>query len=283
MTANTYICLNGDFLKNSEPRIFTNNRAFRYGDAISEKIHAYATEPQFLKLHLERLLGNMRNLSMDVPAFLTHQNIHSLIVSLLNKNRIFGGANVRLTIYRAEGEDLIPSENKVSWLIESFALIPDKYVLNERGWIVGISGDFIKSPGKLSELPRFNSHLFLMASLECKKNKLDSVILLNPAGRLVEAMNSNVFLVSGRSVFTPGIDQGCVPGVMRKIIIDCAIESGYQVNDLSSLTPAALLDAEEVFLTNAIEGIRWVGAYLQTRYFNKTAKLLTVRLNEKAF
>ena len=91
-----------------------------------------------------------------------------------------------------------------------------KYVLNERGWTVGISSDFIKSPGKLSEIPRSNFHLFLLAGLECKKNKLDSVILLNPAGRMVETMNSNIFLVSGRSVFTPGIDQGCIPGVMRR-------------------------------------------------------------------
>ena len=141
----------------------------------------------------------------------------------------------------------------------------------------------MKSPGKLSELPRFNSYLYLMAGMECKKNKLDSVILLNPAGRLVEAIHSNIFLVSGKSVFTPGIDQGCIPGVMRKVVVDLAIESGYQVNDMSSLTPAALFDAEEVFLTNAIEGIRWAGAYQQTRYFNKTAKLLTARLNEKAF
>jgi len=283
MNSKTYICLNGDFLKNNEPRIFTNNRAFRYGDALSEDIHAYATEPQFLKLHLDKLTGNMRSLSMEVPAFLSHQNIYSLIGSLLNKNRIFGGANVRITVYRTEGEDLIPLNNAVSWLIESFTLMSDKYVLNERGWTIGISGEFMKYPGKLSELPRFNSYLFLMAGMECKKSKLDSVILLNPSGRLVEAIHSNIFLVSGRSVFTPGIDQGCISGVMRKVVVDLAIESGYQVNDMSSLTPAALFDAEEVFLTNAIEGIRWAGAYQQTRYFNKTAKLLTTRLNEKAF
>ena len=95
MTANTYICLNGDFLKNNEPRIFTNNRAFRYGDAISENIHAYATEPQFLETPSRKTYRQYaQHLAMDVPAYITGQNIKSLIESLLNKNRIFGGAMV---------------------------------------------------------------------------------------------------------------------------------------------------------------------------------------------
>jgi len=36
-----------------------------------------------------------------------------------------------------------------------------------------------------------------------------------------------------------------------------------------------------VFLTNAVQGIRWVGGYKQKRYYNQLAKKITQLLNEK--
>jgi branched-chain amino acid aminotransferase len=283
MPINDYICLNGEYLKNNEPRLFTDNRAFRYGDALTENIHAFATEPQFLDYHIERLTGNMRILSMETPAYIATPDIKQLIVSLLNKNRIFGGAGIRFTVFRSLGEDLVPSGNSVSFIIESYTLNDGRYELNEKGLSAGISHSMVRTPGPLAHLHRANSTLFLLAGLEGERNKQDTVILLNQAGRLTETVNSNISLASGNSVFTPGTEQGCIPGVMRRVIIKLASEAGYRVNDQSSLTASALLDAEEVFLTNALEGIRWVGAYQQKRYFSKTSRLLIGLLNDFAF
>ncbi len=108
MAVNEYICLNGNFLKTSEPSIFSDNRAFRYGDSLVENIHAYATEPQFMSLHLRRLSANMQALAMLVPAFFTVANMNDLIIRLLNKNRIFGSAGIRLTVFRNPEYDAIP-------------------------------------------------------------------------------------------------------------------------------------------------------------------------------
>ena len=47
------------------------------------------------------------------------------------------------------------------------------------------------------------------------------------------------------------------------------------------LTINDLLAAKEVFLTNAVQGIRWVVGYRQKRYFNQNSKRLLLRLNEK--
>ena len=70
---------------------------------------------------------------------------------------------------------------------------------------------------------------------------------------------------------------------MREVIMKLAVDAGLQVNDQSSLTPAVLDDADEVFLTNAVEGIRWIGAYRQRRFYKKTAQMLIRKLNEMAF
>jgi branched-chain amino acid aminotransferase len=70
---------------------------------------------------------------------------------------------------------------------------------------------------------------------------------------------------------------------MREVIIKLAIDAGLQVNDQSSLTPAVLDDADEVFFTNAVEGIRWTGAYRQRRFYKNTAQMLIRKLNDKVF
>jgi branched-subunit amino acid aminotransferase/4-amino-4-deoxychorismate lyase len=283
MAAHAYICLNGEYLKDTEPCLFPNNRAFRYADSLSENIHAFATEPQFLNHHLNRLIGNMHSLFMEVPLYFSVENMRQLIVRLLNKNRNFGGAGIRLTIFRNDDQDYLPADNKVTFILESYPLVHARYPINEKGLYIDICSEYTKETGKLAFLRNASSLLYLLAGISGKNNNLDAVILLNENGRLVESTDSNIFLVSGNSIFTPGIDQGCIPGIMRKVIIELAGEAGYRVNDQSSLSPAALLDAEEVFLTNSIEGVRWVGAYQQIRFFKKTAKLLIAKLNELAF
>jgi branched-chain amino acid aminotransferase len=57
----------------------------------------------------------------------------------------------------------------------------------------------------------------------------------------------------------------------------------YDVYDNCSLTIGDIETADEIFLTNAIEGIKWILAFKNKRYYNKISKILTEKLNEIAF
>jgi branched-chain amino acid aminotransferase len=260
-----------------------HNRAFRYGDALHENLHAYATEPQFPGYHLDRLFENMQLLSMDMPPYFTAEFLNNLITQLLNKNRMFGGASIRLSVYRDPEEHYIPEGTRISFVLESKRLDADHYALNDKGLSADICTGFTKSFGPLSHIRSAHNLLYLLAGMEGRSRNIDCCILLNDAGRLVETIDSNIFLVSGVSIFTPGVNQGCIPGIMRRVVTDLAGEAGYRINDQCSLTPAVLDDAEEVFITNAVDGIQWIGAFRQRRYYKKAAKVLTDKLNEKAF
>jgi branched-subunit amino acid aminotransferase/4-amino-4-deoxychorismate lyase len=283
MTGKAFICINGEFTNAALPALMIQNRAFRYGDALYENLHAYGTEPQFSDVHIERLHENMRFLSMDIPPRLSEMNITRLIGQLLNKNRIFGGARVRLTVYRDTDEGFIPDGGRTSFILESESLDKGHYELNDKGLSLEICTGFTKSYSPVSHLRNAHGLLYLLAGMEGRRKEIDTYVLLNDGGRLVETIDSNLFLVSGRSIFTPAVGQGCIPGIMRRMVIAIGGEAGFRVNDQSSLTPAALDDAEEIFITNAISGIRWIGAFRQRRYYRKTARELTARLNEKAF
>ena len=283
MADRTYICLDGEFRNAAEPSIYPHNRAFRHGDVLYEILHACATALQFPEYHMERLLTSMKLLAFEIPGYFTLNRLQQLATQLLNKNRIFGGARIRLTVYRNKDENTLTGRETISFILESQKLEGDHYRLNDRGLVAAVCRDFIKHTGPLSAVRSASNLLYLLADREGKKYQTDCNILLNEAGRIVETADSNIFLVSGNAIFTPDIRQGCVPGVMRQIILQIAEATGYRINDQSSLTPAALDDAEEVFLTNAIDGIRWVGAYGQRRYYKRVAKILTDKLNERAF
>lgn len=283
MAEHNYICRNGEFLKAVDPCLHHYNRAFRYGEMLTENMHAYATEAQFLDLHLNRLVSNMQFLGMPVPAYLNVSNVGELITRLLNKNRIFGGAAIRLTIFRDEACELNPAGTKASFLMESEKLETKQYGLNAQGFSIDICEAYEKASGLFSHIRQADALLYILADAYREQHFLDVVLLLNQYKRLVESTHANVFLVSGNTLFTPGTDQGCIPGVMRQVVITLALQNGFMVNDQSRLTPVSLEEAEEVFLTSAVTGIQWVGAYRQKRYYNRVAKMLTSKLNEQVF
>jgi len=282
MSGTSYVCVNGSFRNMAEPVLYSQNRGFRYGDMLAEDIHAYATEPQFLHLHLELLRDGMKQLGMVIPESFSTENFRNLITRLLNKNRIYGGACIRLSVYR-EGEGLASDSDQVSFLLESYPLASNYYLLNERGMMIDICTEYVKPSGSFSSLSTASSLLHVMTSMHARKRGMDTLILLNNEGRLVEAAGHHVFLVNGSSVFTPGLKQGCSLTVMRQVVLDLASQSDLNVNEESNLTPVALEGAEEVFLVNALAGIQWVGGYRQRRFYKKTAQILIKRLNDLAF
>lgn len=278
-----YLCLNGEFRLAGEPVLRAGNRAFLFGDALFENIHAWSTEAQLLEKHYNRLITSMDVLGMAVPSPLTVPSLSRLITQLLNRNKIFGGAGIRLTVYRETGENLLPGDQLTSFILESEALESGEYQLNEKGYFIDVCHEYRRAAGILSGIKTTGYLAQVMTALFCEQHGLDDAIMINESGRITGSMRSNVFLVRGSSLFTPVLGQGCLPGIMREVVIKLAIDSGLQVNDRSSLTPAVLDDADEVFFTNAVEGIRWTGAYRQRRYYKNTAQLLIRKLNDKVF
>ena len=68
---------------------------------------------------------------------------------------------------------------------------------------------------------------------------------------------------------------------MRNTVIELARESGIEVVDNQSLAPHDIENATELFLTNATNGIRWVIAYKNFRFYNHLSKSLISLLNKK--
>ncbi len=79
-------------------------------------------------------------------------------------------------------------------------------------------------------------------------------LMLDDAGRVVEGTMSNLFVVSGGRLLTPGLEAAGVAGVIRGLIMDVAPELGFQVSECD-LRLADLNAADELFVCNSVIGI----------------------------
>jgi branched-chain amino acid aminotransferase len=119
---------------------------------------------------------------------------------------------------------------------------------------------------------------YIMAALSAKANGLDDVFLTDVKGQILETSSCNMFIISNGVLYTPGLEEGCLAGTMRMQVINLAIAHGIKVYECAIL-PQNLMAADEVFLTNAIRGINWVGGYRTKRYQNNISRKLVVLLN----
>ncbi len=274
-----YIILNGELFPEESPVLYSKNRAFRYADLLFETLRSNGTQIQLFDQHMGRLIRGMKTLDMIVPENFS-ENIKLNIIYLINKNKSFSGTRIRLSIFR-NGEGLYaPNDCNVSYLIETSLLENEQYELNKKGLSIGIYNKCLKPIDLLSPFKTGNSLLFVMAGNYQRKMKWDDCLILNERGNIIESTGSNLFVVKDNTLMSPGVESGAVGGIMREQLMKIALEAGITVYDDCAITTKDLLKADEVFLSNAVCGIKWVVAYCERRYFNKMSKYLIAALNE---
>jgi len=275
-----YICYNGVFTKISQVSLSVRNRSFLYGDGLFETIHANGTVPQFLDKHLNRLFHGMQLLKMKIPEYFDYDYIFKKIQGTLVRNKMFKGARVRLIVYRNDGGLYTPENDEISFIIDAAKLENYKYLINEKGYFIDIFPEMKKNISIYSSLKTTNALLYVLAGIYKKNNKLDECIILNEKNRICESISSNIFLVKDNVVYTPPLSEGCVAGIMREVVIELLKNNGITVIDKYSLEIEALFEADEIFLTNAVNGVRWVLGLHKRRYFNTYSKEISNLLNK---
>ncbi len=271
--------LNGVLCPQDQGFIKGDNRAFMYGDGLFESIRIKNGKPMFLESHIARLLDAAEALKMQVPPTHNHEYFKKQVSELIAKNNLPEGGKCRLTLFRNSGGTYTPDDNGVGYVIETYAYSSNIYVLNEEGFHIELYPEMRKPVNKLSIYKTCNSLLYIMAGIYARQNKYDDTLIVNDKGNIIESSNSNLFMICNGVLYTPALSDGCLAGVMRMQIINIALANKLKVYECS-LNPQNLLVADEVFLTNAVRGIQWVGSYKMKRYYNTLTRELVQKLND---
>lgn len=273
-----FVNFNGQLLAADSALLTVSNRAFKYGDGLFESMRLINGTLKFVDLHAERLQQGMKALKLEgysnMDTWFLKEKVEELAV--WNKTR---NGRLRLTVYRDSDGLYTPTDNKSGWCLE---LVPDEfsgYRLNQKGLIMDVYTEMLKPVNFLSNFKTCNSLTYVMAGLYKTEHKLDDVFLLNQHGFLCEGISSNVFVWYKEHLYTPALNEGCVAGIMRQIVINICIAQGIPVTE-AQINPDILHQADEVFITNATRGIQWVIGYGIKRYFNGLSKTLIDELNK---
>ena len=222
-----------------------------------------------LKDCLKPLIG----LSFSHLVFLQGLYLETQIHELVKKNGHHDLARVRLTIYRGEGGIYDRINHFPHHLIQTWELNKSNNKINENGLVVDIFQDAKKVSDGFSHLKTNNYLNYAMAAIWAKENHLNDAFLLNPSNRLADATIANVFIVKDGLVKTPALTEGPVEGVMRRHVLTEMRKKNMPVME-STLEIEEILEASEIFLTNAIYGIRWVKQLQTSNYEAQMANFL---------
>ena len=246
--------LNGKLAKADQPLIAVQNRAFRYGDGLFETMKCVNGIIGLQHLHFERLFTGMNQLMFQVPGWFTTEFLTHQIQQLITANDHQSTSRIRLMVFRGSGGLYDANLAELNFLIESFPL-PAASV-NEN-LVIGVYDQARKSQDVFASIKSNNFLPYIVAAHHAKNAGWHDAIILNTSDRVADSTIANVFLIKNNIISTPALGEGCVAGVMRRYLLGKLRSAAYQVTE-ACITPAALYAADEVFLTNAVSGIRKV-------------------------
>jgi 4-amino-4-deoxychorismate lyase len=237
------------------------DRGLAYGDGLFETMAANDGRIRWLDLHFDRLEEGCRRLEIPAPSrSLLAQEIDSYCPR-------HGRAVVKLIVTRGPGmRGYQPPDPATPTRVLMISLWPDYPASNYRD---GISMRTCRM--RLGENPALAGikHLCrleqVLAQLELRGHAVQQGLLLDASGYVAGGTTSNIFVAAGAEIATPSLVRCGIKGVMRRSVLEAARALGLRAEE-REITPAELLAADEVFVTNSLFGI-WPVTAIDDRRF----------------
>jgi len=261
----TFINFNGELLPSGTAILTADNRGFRYGDGLFETMRVAEGRLYLGQYHFERLLAGAGLLQLAPLPFLSPEKLTEQVLELCNTNGHLALARVRLVLFRGDGSLYDPLDPFPQYIIQSWPLPPGSSELNEKGLALGLFPGGRKSCDALANLKSNNYLLYSQAALYARGQGLDDCLVLNSHERVADSTIANLFYCRQGMIYTPPLTEGGVAGVMRRTLLQTLPKAGFPVQEKAT-TREDLEAAEEVFLTNALRGIKWVRSFGTSTY-----------------
>ncbi len=274
---------NGELTQSKETTFLAQNRAFQYGDGVFETLRVLGGKIVFWEDHYFRLMASMRILRMEIPMDFSPEFLEEEILKTIEaQDNPHTNFRVKLVVCRKPGGYYLPQNLEVDYLITLTELDHPFYLANNLDYRVELFKDHYITSGLLSSLKSTNKIINILASIYAQENDYQNCLLLNENKMVVEATNANLFWVKGNQIKTPPISEGCLNGIIRKKLIEIIKKLPTYTLKEEKISPFNLQKADELFLTNSIQGIQSISGYRKKQFTHVVADELRGKLNALA-
>lgn len=182
-----------------------------------------------LKEHLQRLNASLE--TFNIPIRIKK----SLVKEIISKYKL---KNVSLKLLVTE-KNIIASTRPLHY--------DDSFY--EKGLSLDLSRITRGSHSFLVNHKSTNYGDLILSLRDSKNNGYDDCIFINEKGYICETSIANIFVIRDKTIYTPSISCGLLPGIIRRFIIENfpVVEARLTVDDL--------VFADQVFVTNSLMGI----------------------------
>jgi 4-amino-4-deoxychorismate lyase len=260
------------------------DRGYRYGDSLFETLRYHQGRYHLLDYHLQRMRAGSEALAIAFPEQRLREQLQQGADYLSNNS--MEQACARLVLTRtgdAPGYAAADESASVALSLSPIALqwrqVPTPAAV--------IRCDIaLATQPRLAGIKHSNRLEQVLAAREVTLQGADEGLLLNSSGELVSAVSANVFVVFDGTLLTPPVTDCGVAGTVRRLIMEELAPAAGIVPAEETLPWADLQQSSEMFLCNALMGIRSVSAYpgqiysctdmadnLRQRFFNSSEQL----------
>jgi branched-subunit amino acid aminotransferase/4-amino-4-deoxychorismate lyase len=252
------IWVRGQVAPDEALRVSALDRTFEHGLGLFETFRTWNGHATLLRRHLERMQASARalELRLDPSQLPDEQDVAALLLAGATVTGAAGTSDLRCRITCSGGTAGDSSASSIVWMTAR----PLPPPLRQGG--ARITGSIqVATDDPLARHKTLNYWRKRIAHQQAVRGGSDEVLCTTHDRRICEGSCSNLFLVVGQRIWTPGLDDPLLPGVMRLLVLETAARIGIEARE-GSLTFAHLATADEAFLTNSVRGLVPVGHLL---------------------
>ncbi len=226
-----------------------DDRGLLLGDGLFETVLARAGALVELASHLERMAAGCAVLGLPAP---DRAEAEALMRRAVAQAGLDGArAAVRLTCTAGSGGRGLDRPEAPEPRLFATASASAAPATPARLMISTVARNAGSPASRLKSLSNLDN---VLARREALAAGADEAVMLNGAGHVACAAAANLFWISGGALFTPALACGVLDGIVRR-----AVMAAVDVTEVAA-GAGALADAEAIFLTNSLIGVRPVAS-----------------------
>lgn len=242
------IHLNGKLISPDKAKISVFDYGFLYGYGVFETMRTYDGKIFRLDHHLARLKHGANRIGVLIFTSMIREAISETLAANPYKK-----ARVRVAVSAGKG-GMTPDINSceeptTAVFVQEYK--PPKPAKYRGGFNLALSKLKRNTDSYVTALKSASAMESMIARLEAREAKKDETLLLNNKGHVAETAGCNIFMVKKGNLYTPGYEDGIMPGVTRVTVMELAGRLKMNFKE-KSIDFKELLKADEVFITNSM-------------------------------